>query len=144
MAETHVLSGLLTKRAELSGKIEFAQSELRQMMIDLDSLDATIRLFDPDIDLVQIRPRLVPARNQAFRGEIARIVLGTLRKAGKPLPTHEVALHVMAARSLNTADKPLLRVINRRVGAAMRHNRIKGLIRSVPGPGRSVLWEIVS
>lgn len=144
MVKTHVLSGLLAKRAELAGKIEFAQSELRQMMIDLDSLDVTIRMFDPEIDLVQIRPKLVPARNQAFRGEIARIVLSTLRKAGKPLPTHEVALHVMAARSLNTADKPLLRVINRRVGAAMRHNRVKGLIRSVPGPGRSVLWEIVT
>ncbi|MFN3658491.1 MAG: hypothetical protein ACK4UO_14670 [Pseudolabrys sp.] len=143
MAESHVLSGLLAKRSELAGKIEFAQAELRQMMIDLDSIDATIRLFNPEIDLVQIRPKIVPARNQAFRGEIARIVLGTLRKAGKPLPTHEVALHVMAARSLNMADKPLLRVINRRVGAAMRHHRIKGLIRSVPGPGRSVLWEIV-
>jgi hypothetical protein len=143
MVTSHVLNGLLTKRAELAGKIEFAQSELRQMMIDLDSLDATIRMFDPDIDLVQIRPKLVPARNQAFRGEIARIVLGTLRKAGKPLPTHEVALHVMAARSLNIADKPLLRVINRRIGAAMRHHRVKGLIRSVPGPGRMVLWEIV-
>ncbi len=42
MKNEHVLSGLIAKRAELAGKIEFAQAELRQMLIDLDSLDATI------------------------------------------------------------------------------------------------------
>jgi hypothetical protein len=142
MKNEHVLSGLLAKRAELAGKIETVQTELRQLIIDLDSLDATIRLFDPEIDLEQIRPKPLPARNQAFRGELARVVLGTLRKAGRPLPTHEIALHVMASRMLNTADKPLLRVMGKRVGAALRYHRIKGLIRSVPGPNRSILWEI--
>src|ERR1700726_3581016 len=104
MKNEHVISGLIAKRAELAGRIEAAQAELRQMLIDLDSLDATIRLFDPEIDLVEIKPQ--PARNQAFRGEVSRIVLGTLRKAGKPLPTYEIALHVMASRGLNTVDKP--------------------------------------
>jgi hypothetical protein len=143
MKNEHVLSGLIAERAELSGKIEFAQAELRQMLIDLDSLDATIRLFDPDIDLVEIKPKPIPARNQAFRGEVSRIVLGTLRKAGKPLPNHEITLHVMASRSLNTADKPLLRTLSKRVGAALRHYRKLGLIRSIDGPNRTRLWEII-
>jgi hypothetical protein len=125
------------------GKIEFAQAELRQLLIDLDSLDATIRLFDPEIDLVEIKPKPIPARNQAFRGEVSRIVLGTLRKAGKPLPNHEVTLHVMTSRSLNTADKPLLRILSKRVGAALRHYRKLGLIRSIDGPNRTRLWEII-
>jgi hypothetical protein len=142
MKNDHVISGLLTKRNELAGKIEFVQTELRQLIIDLDNVDATIRLFDPEIDLVAIKPKPLPARNTAFRGEIARIVLGTLRKAEHGLPTHEIALHVMAARSLSAADKPLLRVMIKRVGAALRHHRIKGLIRSTPGPNRTVLWEI--
>ena len=113
------------------------------MLIDLDSLDATIRLFDPEIDLVEIKPKPIPARNQAFRGEVSQIVLGTLRKAGKPLPNHEVTLHVMASRSLNTADKPLLQILSKRVGAALRHYRKQGLIRSIDGPNRTRLWEIV-
>jgi len=114
------------------------------MLIDLDSLDATIRLFDPEIDLVEIKPKPLPARNQAFRGEVSRILLGTLRKAGKLLPTHEIALHVMASRSLNTADKPLLRIISKRVNAGLRHYRKQGLIRSTVGPNRMMLWEVVS
>jgi hypothetical protein len=143
MKNEHVISGLIAKRAELAGRIEFAQADLRQMLIDLDSLDATIRLFDPEIDLVEIKPKPLPARNQAFRGEVSRIVLGTLRKSGKPLPTLEIALHVMASRSLNTADKPLLRIVSKRVGAGLRHYRQLGLIRSVAGPSRTMLWEIV-
>ncbi len=143
MKNEHVLNGLIAKRAELAGKIEFAQAELRQIMIDLDSMDATIRLFDPEIDLVEIKPKPLPARNQAFRGEVSRIVLGTLRKAGTPLPNHEVTLHVMASRSLNTADKPLLRILSKRVGTALRHYRKLGLIRSIDGPNRTRLWEIV-
>jgi hypothetical protein len=123
MAETHVLSGLMTKRAELAGRVEFVQTELRQLIIDLDNLDATIRLFDPEIDLVAIKPKPLPARNTAFRGEVARIVLSTLRKADKPLPLHEITMHVMVGRSLNAADKPLLKVLSKRVGACRRHYR---------------------
>ncbi len=36
----------------------------------------------------------------AFRGEIVRVVLGTLRTAGKPLDTQAITLFVMAARGL--------------------------------------------
>jgi hypothetical protein len=66
--KSHVLSGLIDKRAELAGKIEFTQTELRNLVIALDNLDATIRLFDPEIDLDDIKPKPLPARNQAFRG----------------------------------------------------------------------------
>jgi hypothetical protein len=86
-------------------------------VIDLDSLDATIRLFAPDIDLDEIRPKPLPARNHAFRGEMSRTVLNALRQARKPLPAYEIALLFMTSRGLATADRPLLRVIHKRVGA---------------------------
>lgn len=143
MVKSHVVSGLIAKRSELAGKIEFTQTELRKLIIDLDNLDATIRLFDPEIDLVEIKPKPLPARNTAFRGEVARIVLGCLRKSDKPLPLHEITLQVMVGRSLNASDKPLLRVLSKRVGACLRHNRTKGLVRSVAGPSGSTFWEIV-
>ena len=46
-----------------------------QLIINLDSLDATIRLFAPDIDPEEIRPKPVPSRHTAIRGEIS----GTIR-----------------------------------------------------------------
>jgi hypothetical protein len=73
---------------------------LRRLVIDLDSLDATIRLFAPHIDLDDIRPKPLPARNHAFRGEMARTVLNLLRQAPKPLHAHDIALTFMASRKL--------------------------------------------
>lgn len=142
MAEPHVVTALIRKRAELAGQIEHTQTQLRQFIIDLDNLDATIRLFKPDIDLEEIRPKPLPPRHHAFKGEVSRIVLDTLRQADKPLTTHDLAQHVMAERGLNTADKRLVQLVGKRVGACLRHHRGKGLVRSIRGKVSHLLWEI--
>ena len=143
MAEPHVVTALVRKRAEIAGRIEHTQTALRQLIIDLDNLDATIRLFKPDIDLEEIRPKPLPPRHHAFKGEVSRIVLSALRQSDKPLTTHDLAQHVMAERGLNTADKKLVRVFGKRVGACLRHHRAKGVLRCAQGPGQYQLWEIV-
>ncbi len=99
MSNTHVLSALIVKRAELAGKIEATQLELRQLVIDIDNVDATIRIFQPDIDLEEIRPKPLPARNTAFRGEVTRIILNTLCQSAEPMsaPASSVASTVRAA-----------------------------------------------
>lgn len=99
------------------------------MVIDLDSLDATVRLFAPDIDLDEIRPKPLPTRNHAFRGEMARTVLNIFRQARKPLPAHDIALVFMASRGLTIADRPLLSVIQKRVGASLRNYRNNSIVR---------------
>jgi hypothetical protein len=85
MADPHVLTGLMAKRAEIGGKIEHLQDQLRQLVIDLDHIDASIHIFDPSIELEEIKARPVPAPHHAFRGQVTRIVIMTLRNAKKPL-----------------------------------------------------------
>ncbi|MPZ39893.1 MAG: hypothetical protein GEU95_17905 [Rhizobiales bacterium] len=142
MENEHVISGLKKKRAELAGKIEHHQTVLRQLIIDLDNLDATLRLFVPDIDLEEIKPKPMPPRSMAFKGEVSRIIFETLRDANGPMTVQQMAEIVMAQRGLNTADKKLARAISKRVGAALRHHRSRGTLRSVKGPGSFLLWEI--
>ena len=142
MANEHVLSGLIAKRAELSGQVETIQREMRELVLAIDHIDAAIRLFDPNADLDDIKPKM-PPRHSAFRGEVARIVLNTLRKADKPLPVSEITLHVLAGRGLNADDKPFTRVLSKRVGACLRNLRRKGLIRLSRKVGQAGLWEIV-
>lgn len=142
MAESHVVTALIRKRGEIAGRIEHTQTQLRQLVIDLDNLDATLRLFKPDIDLEEIRPKPLPPRHHAFKGEISRIVLSALRQSDKPLTTHDLAQHVMAGRGLNTADKRLVQLVGKRVGACLRHHRNRGLVRSRSGPGSYLVWEI--
>jgi len=55
MENEHVLAGLVRKRAEIAGQLEVAQTQVRQLIIDVDNVDATIRLFAPDMDLEEIR-----------------------------------------------------------------------------------------
>lgn len=60
MAEPHVISALVRKRAELAGDIENAHEALRKMVLDLENLDATLVLFDPGY---KASPR--PGRSEA-------------------------------------------------------------------------------
>lgn len=142
MKDEHALSALLRKRAELTGEFEHHQAVARQKLIDIDNVDATIRMFDPDIDLADVKPKPLPPRHAAYKGEVARIVLGTLRDAKRPCTTQELTMHVMAERGMNTADKRLVKTVTKRVGASLRHHRSKGLLRSAGGVGKRIAWEV--
>jgi hypothetical protein len=98
MTDPHVVTALIAKRAELAGKIEHHQAVTRQLIIDLDAIDQALRIFKPDIELADIKPKPMPPRLVAYKGEVARIVLGTLRDAKRPCSAQELTMHVMAER----------------------------------------------
>jgi hypothetical protein len=143
MTHEHTISGLVMKRAEIAGKLEHHQAITRQLFIDLDAIDQAIRMFAPNMELSEIKPKPMPPRHAAYKGEVARVVLGTLREAKRPCSTQELTMHVMAERGMNTADKRLVKTISKRVGACLRHHRLKGLIKSGKGLGAHITWEIV-
>jgi len=142
MENDHTLSGLLRKRAEMAGEIDYLTSVVQQKLIELDHLDATIRIFKPDIDLETVKPKTVPPRHQALPGEMIRGVLTVLRESKEPITSAEITLRLMKRRVMNTADKGLVRTVSKRVVACVRHSRTKGLLRSTKTPGQQLLWEI--
>src|SRR5260221_2630183 len=139
----HTINALIRKRAEIAGQIENLQGQLKKSVVDLDNVEATLRLFAPDIDMTAIGARRVPTAHHAFRGEVSRIVLETLRVAVAPMMTSAIAERVMVERGLDTADVALKRVMVNRVSACLRHwERKRGALRSMPGPTHSRMWEI--
>jgi hypothetical protein len=140
----NTLAGLVEKRAEISSKISHTRAMLRQLIIDLDHVDAAIRLFDPSYDVGGIRQKIPTAAHRALRGDLTRATLDALRDAPGPMTTKELARHVMAERGLNTADVSLLQLFTRRTGALLRHQKKRGILRSVKDEkyGRFDLWEI--
>src|SRR6266404_4981490 len=81
-----VLSGLVKRRAELAGDIENTHTALRKMVLDLESLDATIVQFDPDFQVETIKPKAFrPPKDWSNRGQMSRIILSVLRQASEPL-----------------------------------------------------------
>lgn len=144
MVDSHVVSALKAKRAELAGLIDANQDQLRQHIIDLDNVDATLRIFIPDIDLEEIRPRPLPPRFQAYKGEVMRITLNALRHNPSPMNTHELTHHVLTERGLLTTNKRMLRTIAKRVAACMKNMRNRGLVSSVRGPSNRIVWRLAA
>ena len=142
MAEKAALNGLIAKRAELAGQIDMMQREMRNLVASISHIDAAIRIFDPNVDLDDIKPKL-PPRFHAFKGEVSRLVLDALRESGKPLPVSDLTLIVSAGRGLNPDDKPFMRVLSRRVGACLRNLRKKKLVTMMRPHGSLGHWDIV-
>jgi len=144
MTDTHVVSALKAKRVQVASHIEALQGQLRQATIDLDHVEAALRLFDPEVDLAALSPRKIAPVLYDTKGDTGRIILETLRTSMRPLSTAQVCDAVMLARGLDTNDKALCRVMMRRTNANLKHwAKKRGLIRSMPGPGQQLLWEVV-
>ena len=113
-----VLSGLLRKRQGIADEIEAAQATLRRLILDIDAVDATIRLFDPESEIGIVRVRPIPRRHQAIRGESSRLILCMLRDAEGPMTTRDILFRVMQARGLNAADAAMAKTMG--LGVASR------------------------
>ena len=139
----YVLMGLVRRRAEIAGEIEATHDRLRQLLADLEHLDATILQFDPTHQVEAIKPKAFrPPKHWANRGQMSRVVLSILRQAAEPLTTRDIALELLVSRALDKDDQRLLRLMTKRVGVALRMQRDKGAVRSDQGPGQYQLWEI--
>ncbi len=144
MADPHVITALVRKRAELAGEIEATHERLRQMLADLENVDATLVLFDADYQVEAISPKAFrPPSDWSNRGEMTRMVLSILRQAAEPLTTRDIALKMLVERALDKSDRKLLRLMTKRVSTALRDQRHKGTVVSEEGPGQYNLWQIV-
>ncbi len=138
----YVLAGLTKRRAELTWEGDALRAKLASVATDLGHLDAVIRQFDPDYDLASIRPKRPRGPDVARRGEMTRFVLGVLRDAAEPVPTSDLAARLMTERGMDGQDRKLVEQITKRIVSTLRHQGQKGTVRSQPGPGRMLLWEV--
>ncbi|MDF1732960.1 MAG: hypothetical protein P1U49_15755 [Minwuia sp.] len=137
----NTISGLLRERSELAGEIEPAQDKLRQLLIDLGSIDHTIRDFDPDIDLRDVRPKPMPPRQGAAQGEVTRIILAALRQHER-MTAPELAVHTMVARGMNASDQGMRKTVTKRVMSILRHHRSRGVLKSEHGQEGLLVWSV--
>jgi len=137
----NTVSALRGKRGELAGLIDALQDQLRQALIDMDHIDATLRMFDPDIELDEIKPKPLPPRHHAFKGQVTRAVLAMLRAEGA-MDARAITIRLMAERELNAGDKVLAKAMQKRIGAALRNMRERGLVASEASKSGLLRWAI--
>lgn len=99
----NTVSGLREKHREIAGLIKAKRRELDRLVADLEAVEHTIRLFDPDAELPRAKP--IPSPHAAFKGEMRRDVMAALRAAQGPITSLDIARHVIAARKLGDDPK---------------------------------------
>jgi hypothetical protein len=97
MAESHVVSGLVAKRSELSGLLTHHQEVIRQLSISIGNIDGSIKLFDPDYDLRTIKAKAPRQANYWFdHGEVPGMILDAFRIADSQLTTRQISEQLLA------------------------------------------------
>ena len=140
MAEPRVMDALREKRSELNGVVSRLEQQLAQNRGSLAHLDATMRLFDPDLLSQDADPAPQRGRASWFRpGECRRLIYDVLRDGPQPLATRELAERVMAARGTPAADNRTRALVQKTVLASL--SRAKGMIERTEVDG-VVSWRV--
>ncbi|MEA1674371.1 hypothetical protein [Nitrospirillum sp. BR 11163] len=97
---SHVVSGLREKHAEISGRIIELEKEIASLRINLKSVEDTIKLFDKNFKLSEIRPKRTHKKNNWFiRGEIPRTIFLILRTE-KEIAVSDLIARIMERKKI--------------------------------------------
>jgi hypothetical protein len=125
VSNKYALAALKERRAAIAGEISSLESRLRYLRQMVEHVDGALRLFSPSLD-----PDAIPAKKPYKRvklfnaGELNRLILNALRKAGKPQTTGEITAAIVqelghgpdAARSLQNRVRANLCYLHRERG----------------------------
>jgi len=141
MAEPHVIGALRNKRAELAGTVSQLEKQLAQQRINLTHVDATLRLFDPDIRVKDIHPKQRRRHNAWFRqGECLRLIYDELRDAPQSVTTRELAERIMRVKGIPATDERRRELVQKTLLGSL--NRAKQTIARVETAG-VVSWRLI-
>lgn len=139
MERPNTVAGLVAKREAMRRDLAEAEAVAKAIRINLDHLDATLRLFTEDA------PRRLPAKPQtahrARRGELQRFVLAALRGAPGPLTSKAITEAWTEARGLS-ADHETFVLLRKRTGACLTKLRAAGVVEKTAGEGEYAGWRL--
>ena len=138
----YAVTAMLKKRTTLARDIDQHQSQLVNLLSDLNALDCAIRLFDPDIPLPEITMKPLPPRDGAGRGQMSTTVLSILRTLSEPMQTEAIRDEVMKRRGPIAGRPPAWPQMLGRVHSCLRAQRKRGIVASRK-VGKASAWEVV-
>jgi hypothetical protein len=139
MAEIRTVTTLRSKKAEILASIAQYEKHIAQARADLSHVNACIALFEATGEPGAISP-YVDTHRLFARGELMRLCKDAL--ASGPKTTKELALHVMAAKGLDTGDKVLARAMAMRLIHALRMQWRRGMISGGGKVKGARVWQL--
>lgn len=144
MAESHVLSGLISKYSELAGELDEMRKQVRNLEADLAHIGSTIKIFDPHYPISQIKPKKkfkrIPGMKQ---GDTYKLTLEILRDTRKPLTITDITNQMTQKMIIPLDDKDRAN-LRKRVEGTIDRLQGQGTIKRVASIGdkRMALWEL--
>ncbi|MEO8374270.1 MAG: hypothetical protein ABI471_03530 [Sphingomonas bacterium] len=140
MADTHVITALNRKYAELAGLLKQSEERAQGMRENLAHVEATIRLFKEDWDSASITPKRpkAPSRWQG-KGRAIQAALAIMRAAGEPLTAREITLRAMDAKGIAVTDPDAIKASASNVTSALKRRTGRGVVAHEGFPRR---WSI--
>lgn len=112
----------VSKRARIAGQLVVLKKQVTQMQEDLVHLDASINLFAPDVDPLQIKPRRTNKINRYFvKGEAQKLTLAAMREDGEPLNSGELTVILLASKGLAPTNGLVARILKNVVACLHRY-----------------------
>lgn len=140
MGHTYAISGLVGKRSEMAGEIEFHQKEIERLRQCLYQIDAAIRIFDPTYRIRSIKATEYRRYSRIFKkGECYRLCLDALRRADGVLSTTLIAEIIMDKKGLAREQQA---TITDSVNNALRFAERRGIVKRTGMDGISIRWQI--
>ena len=142
MADTHIIFELVKKIAELRGDIIHYKQLIATLDKDLQTIDATIKIFDVDYDISSIKP-VIKSRNRFFNnGEAKVLVLEVLKSNKLPLSTDKISEIIATNRNLAFENKTDKSNFQKSILLALNTCLSNNLVEKVSKDGLSIVWKI--
>lgn len=142
MADSHVISALVKKRAELRGDIIHYKQLIATLDKDLQTIDATIKIFDVDYDISSIKP-VIKSRNRFFNnGEAKVLVLEVLKNSTLPISTDKISKIIATNKNLSFENKIDKSNFQKSILLALNTCLSNNLVEKVSKDGLSIIWKI--
>ncbi|MEE4379413.1 MAG: hypothetical protein V2J55_18155 [Candidatus Competibacteraceae bacterium] len=143
MAESHVITALVAKRAELAGLLDHHRKEIERIQQEVGALDTAIKLFDPEYNVGGIRKKRYRRKNNYFQqNEGARLVLDVLREEKAPMSTALVVDKVSKKKGFafdSESIKPFHAAVLNTIGRQVA----KGTVEKVGTVDNMAVWGLV-
>ena len=118
-------AGLVAKHTELTVLRDRYRAEIRKLTVDIDHLDAAIRLFDSAADTSPLKEYVT--KHKAQKGTVKRFVLNRLRESSEPLTSRQLTEMWVAERGLSP-DEATYSTLRKRIGACIKSCAVRGLV----------------
>lgn len=135
----NTVAGLQAKRKELMRLRDQFEANVKKLTVDIDHLEAAIRLFDPEQTPDAIAAYAV--KHRAKHGHMRRFVLEVLRAALAPMTSKAITTAWVGDRGLRT-DEATYVILRKRVGACLIALRAQGLVKTVGEDGGFKTWTL--